>query len=507
MGTEFIIAVIVIFILLIILIAVMANMSKVRKEKKRCVEDNKKLYARVHKIDNLLKEQIHLKDNIAVNYDELKERYEMASRLAYTDSLTELPNKQQFSDICEGIMQGVEEGEDAALIVIRLANYDKIVSHAGSVVGDEFVYEFSKRLQVNLTLDDFLARTDKDEFSIITRISNNMTEYDNRMASLNNVLRQTIITSGQEILPKLYISCTKAPADGKSMQMLTLNARLALNKAELEDGARIYYYKSEMAAETMKHVELSSALSRITDDNGFQFMLKAQSNLKTGMTASYEITALWDTGAYGVMTPDEYLKYAEDTDIAKRIFANLFRRACNIQKQLGDAGYKDVSIIVPCFAGQFIDEEFAKIVYNSLEEIDVAPSRILIAVAEKVVLRNEAATIALMNKITKLGIGFVLDGFGDGSSSLKALVKAPVNMVRFSKGFLAGQTKMTDEQLLRSIVEMLHSWKVLAIVSGVDIKDDEYMLKKIKVDYAEGEAYKGYMSENVVLEHARVTQK
>lgn len=507
MGIEFICLLVVTFILLVILVAVFLRMMRIENDRKKYAEDNKRLNAKVHKADSLLKEQVYLKDNLADNYEELKERYETANRLAYTDSLTELPNRAQFFDIFDGVMEGLEAGEYASLLMIKLANYDKLVSRAGSVIGDDFVYEFSKRLQNNLTPVDFLARTDKDEFAVITRIEYNMAAYDERMNALGNILSQTITISGQEILPKVYMGCTKAPMDGRTVHMLRLNVRLALNKAAADDEPGIHYYREEMAAQTMKRMELGAALAGVTDEEGFSYVLKAQTGLKSGTTSSYDITVRWDTGKYGSLMPEQFLMYAEDTDIAKRIFIGLFRHSCEIVKKFEDAGYRDISFIVPCIVDKFTDEDYTKIIYNILQEVSVNPSKISISVPEKVILANEEASIALMNRINMIGISFVIDNFGDGSASLNILAKAPVSKVRLAHDFLKGQTKTTGEQMLRTVVELLHSFGIMLIVPDVDAKEDEIIPRRVKADFAEGLNYKGYMSEDMALEHARVTQK
>jgi EAL domain-containing protein (putative c-di-GMP-specific phosphodiesterase class I) len=112
-----------------------------------------------------------------------------------------------------------------------------------------------------------------------------------------------------------------------------------------------------------------------------------------------------------------------------------------------------------------------------------------------------------MKKIQKLGIRFVLDDFGSGSSSLKTLINAPVSTVRLSEEFFDGEATVNEEQLMSSMVGLIHSWKMKILVSGIDYKEQEALLKKIKADFSEGQLYNGYMDENIAFQYARIAQK
>lgn len=507
MDIAFYITLIIAIILLIVLIALAVKNTKIMDEKKQLFDDNKKLYAKVQKMDGMVKETIKSKDNLNTIHEELKDRYETVNRIAYTDSLTDLPNYQQFVNLLDGVMMTMRDGEKAALSVIKVASYERVTNATGHVAGDELILDFTQRLKANLTEDDFLARIGNDEFAIISQNFLNTTEFEERLGSLYRVIKAPYSTGGRDIVPVVYAAGAIAPTDGKTVQLLTLNVRLALSRAISEGENKVYFYEESLADEAMKKMELSAELNQAVENDKITYLCGAQTDLKTGNIATFEILPVWDCERYGRMYPEDYLKYAEDTQIPKKIFVNLLAEACEKQKTFENSGYDKTCFLVPCFVGQFIDDDFVKIVYNILEKTDATPSKILISVPEKVILKNPQASISLMRKIEKLGIRFVLDDFGSGSSSLKALIKAPISMVRLSKDFIDGESRVSDEQVLSSLIELTHSWKLKLIVTGVDFKEQETLLKKLRADYAQGLLYNGYMNDEVAMQIARITQK
>ena len=174
---------------------------RITKEKKKLFDDNKKLYSRVQKMDGLVKEAIQSKENLNTIHDELKDRYEQVNKIAYTDTLTDLPNQQQFTDLLEGVMSTMRDGEKAALTVVKVASYDRITNATGHIAGDDLILDFSQRLKANLTEDDFLARIGTDEFAIISQNFEMSSEFETRLNSLYRVIKAPYSTGGREIVP------------------------------------------------------------------------------------------------------------------------------------------------------------------------------------------------------------------------------------------------------------------------------------------------------------------
>ena len=102
-------------ILAIIIIILVCSNSKTKgmlEETTAALDQN---LSRLKKADFLYRESVQARENLSQIHEELKERYERVNRLAYTDALTELPNRQQFTEILEGVMLTLRSGENVAL--------------------------------------------------------------------------------------------------------------------------------------------------------------------------------------------------------------------------------------------------------------------------------------------------------------------------------------------------------------------------------------------------------
>ena len=507
MGPAFYVVCAIAFILLIMLIVVINNLNKIKGQQSKAVDDNRKLITKVNRLETDAREATHAKDNLLIQYEELKGLYEDVNRIAFTDKLTELPNYTQFNDLFEGVIMTLREGELAAVSVIRLSNYDRITNSAGHMAGDELILDFTARLKSNITDDDFIARIAPDELAMISQNFDNITEYENRMAELYKTLRMPFENSSRNLIPEIYMASAIAPRDGKNVQLLGLNVRLALSHAINEGEPKVYKYDNSMAKQAMKRMELNALLNQTVTDNGFHYLCSAQMDLRTSRPAALEIIPALDSPSLGCLLPNDYIDPSTDNLIAKRIFALTIREACHKQKVFDNAGFSDINFVVGCLSGQFIDDEFVKIVYNALEESDATPARILISIPEKVLQKKPGETIQLMRKLEKLGIRFILDEFGAGDSSLTALLNAPITLVRLSGALFDGETRISPDRFLSSFTELVHSWKLKLIASNVEFAEQENMLKKCHADYAEGQLYSGNMEEELALQFVRMSLK
>ena len=507
MGPAFFIALGVAVILLIILIVVTNNLNKLKDQHQKVVDDNRKLISRVTRLDTEAREATHSKDNLLLQYEELKSLYEDVNRIAFTDKLTELPNYSQFNNIFEGVMMTLRDGELAALTVIRLSNYDRITNSAGHMAGDELMLDFVSRLKANITEDDFIARIAPDELAMISQNFDNVQEHEDRIATLYLNLRKPFENSARNLVPEVYMASAIAPRDGKNVQLLSLNVRLALSHAINEGEVKVYRYEDTMAKQAMKRMELNALLNQTLSENAFRYVCSAQMDLRTGRPAALEIIPALDSPSLGRLLPKDYIDPSTDNLIAKRIFALTIKEACQKQKVFDNAGFNEINFIVGCLSGQFIDDDFVKIVYNALEESDATPSRILISVPEQVLQKKPGETIQLMYKLEKLGIRFILDEFGAGDSSLTALINAPVTLVRLSGSLFDGETRISPDRFLSSFTDLVHNWKLKLIATDVDFSEQENMLKKCHADYAQGKLYSGNMEEELALQFVRMSLK
>ncbi|MEA1953147.1 MAG: diguanylate cyclase [Campylobacterota bacterium] len=105
-------------------------------------------------------------DKVHEKNDELSEILTTTEHDANHDALTGLANRKMYKEVMDATLK---QKEFFSLLFIDLNKFKAINDTYGHDVGDEVLIEVSKRLQNNMSSEDFLARLGGDEFVIISR--------------------------------------------------------------------------------------------------------------------------------------------------------------------------------------------------------------------------------------------------------------------------------------------------------------------------------------------------
>jgi len=141
------------------------------------LETLKKHLLKIKKDKSLLGKEIHVEGNIEM-YDlaegfnsmsmELHDLYGSLEDMAFTDTLTGLPNRALFNDRIEQAARNARRNNmPYALMVLDLNKFKIVNDTLGHHVGDELLCEVAKRLKSCVRESDTIARIGGDEFAVI----------------------------------------------------------------------------------------------------------------------------------------------------------------------------------------------------------------------------------------------------------------------------------------------------------------------------------------------------
>lgn len=89
-------------------------------------------------------------------------------RMAYTDSLTGLPNRRYFDELLQKELTCIHKNNHVStLLLVDIDNFKRVNDDFGHPVGDEVLKDFSDLLVDNLRTDDAVARFGGEEFIIL----------------------------------------------------------------------------------------------------------------------------------------------------------------------------------------------------------------------------------------------------------------------------------------------------------------------------------------------------
>lgn len=484
------IAVCVAVLLILLLIVLIINKRKRTKAWQTANQELLQLKDNYENLEVAYEETTTAKNQLNMKYEDLKRSKEKVKKLAYTDYLTELPNRVAFTEMLDSIMMTLRNEEVIALMDVDIDNFKNINDTLGHSYGDELLIDVTHRLKQAIDENDYLARIGGDEFIILTQNIEDTGEYENKVKKIQKVFSYPFVLAMKEYSISVSIGITMAPKDGKTTQVLIKNVDSAMYVAKDNGKNTFAYFNNSINEKLMEKIQTQSELRKAIEQNEFVVYYQPQVNLNTNNIVGFEALIRWNHPTKGIISPMEFIPLAEETGLIVPIGNWVLREACLQLKRWEEAGYNDLVMAVNISVRQFKDKELLNTVQEVIHDTDINPNRLELEITETIALEDIDYTVSTINKLKDLGIVFSLDDFGTGYSSMNYLKRLPVNNLKIDKSFLDTVLDSNNDQtIVKTIISLAQTLDLAVIAEGVEKNEQETFLKNVKCDKAQGYLY------------------
>lgn len=483
-GNMFILVALVLVVLLVILLI---NIKRKTKAEKLALQENINLNKKYVDLETSYEEALAEKNDLSVKYEELKRTKDKMKKLAYTDYLTELPNLLSFTEMLDNVMLTFRNEEVIAVMIVDIDHFKVINDTLGHSYGDELLIDVTHRLKQAMDDNDYLARSGGDEFVVITQNLSDIGEYEAKIKKIRKIFDYPFVLSMKEYFITVSIGIAMAPKDGKTSQVLIKNADSAMHAAKANGRNTFVYFDDSINEKLMDKIQIQSELRQAIENNEFLVYYQPQIDLSTERITGFEALIRWNHPEKGVLLPGEFIPLTEENGLIVPIGSRVLRSACCQLKMWEEQGFDNLKMSVNISYRQFRDQEFVNMVREIILETGVNPGHLVLEITELVAIQNIEETIAIIKKLSELGVMFCLDNYGVDYVSLNYLKRLPVNSLKLSRSFVENIADDPGEQsIVKAIISLAQDFDLEVIAGGVERKEQVLLLKKIKCNKAQG---------------------
>jgi predicted signal transduction protein with EAL and GGDEF domain/DNA-binding response OmpR family regulator len=417
-----------------------------------------------------------------------------ATRLAYFDSLTGLPNRVYVLESLQRSLAGAARlRHTLAVLVLDLDLFKRVNDTFGHSTGDALLEQVAQRVRscirasdqlaacrntslpapLELDADTLAGRFGGDEFVVILPQTRNALDAGTLARRILERVSLPYLVKGNEIEMHASIGIATFPDNGTTAEELLQLADAAMYHAKQRGRNCFQFFDRFVHAQAQRRLQLEMLLREVLASRdgeprsgiaaaGLSLHFQPKFELPSGRVTGVEALLRWNT-PLGPIAPMEFIPVAEDSGLILPLGRWVLRAACQVAQRL--PGLRMAVNISP---RQFRDPDFVPSLRQVLQETGFEPGRLEIEITEGIVMQDTATTRSTFAELKQLGIRISLDDFGTGYSSLSYLTRFRVDQLKIDRSFLEDLHAPHNEAIVSAIIALSNNLHLDVVVEGVE---------------------------------------
>jgi len=409
-------------------------------------------------------------------------------RLAYFDSLTDLPNRLLFEDrLSQALKHAQADSQSGGTLLLRIDRFKEINNTLGQDVGDRLLCEIAERLRKSNGDRGTLARFEAADFGLLVTGAQGSEAVLEVLQRTIESLKAPFILEEHQLYVTASIGMSLFPGDGQTSQELLRNAGVALSRAQSVGGNNYQFYRAEMNAQALERLTMEGDLRRAIERGELRLHYQPQIDISSNQIVGAEALVRWQHPRFGLSSPGEFVPLAEETGLILPLGEWVLRAAAQQIRRWQQAGLAHLRVSVNVSPRQFQQKDFVERVAQLLAETRINPVNLELEITETSVMQNADQAVTRLSELKEMGVLVAIDDFGVGYSSLAYLKRLPINMLKIDRSFIRDvATDPDDAALVMAIITLAHNLRLKVMAEGVETDEQLRFLHLLRCDEAQG---------------------
>ena len=415
-----------------------------------------------------------------------KHRSDTLHRLATTDELTGLPNRESFRDRLQQEIDAATNSTAFAVMLMDLDHFKEINDTLGHHYGDMLLRELGPRLAAAVGPDGLVARLGGDEFAVLAG------ERTRSAAALEASARE-LLTSLQKpfsvdelsLEVAASIGIARFPQDGRDPHTLLRCADVAMYEAKDKQTGCNLYAPAHDNHSTRRLTVFTDFRRALASD---EIVVHYQPIVDLGDLAVRGAEGLvrWEHPQLGLLAPGAFVNAVEQTGLIGPMTRHVLERAiaqCATWRVEG----RDLSVAVNLSARNLLDRDLMREIERLLHEYNLPPEALKLEITESMLMSDPDRAQTTVTGLSDLGVSISVDDFGTGYSSLANLRRLPIDELKIDRSFVTPMLRdESDLIIVRSTINLAHDLGLGIIAEGVEDQLTLTRLAHLGCDLAQG---------------------
>ncbi len=443
----------------------------------------------------------------AILRTEHRKAQERLRYLAYYDFLTGLPNRTLFLEhLSRQLAQSQEKiaghKECFAVLVVSIDRFNVIKYSLGHDLGEQLSIAVAKRLEKFITNQDVVACIGINEFAILLTNLQNPHEALTKAEALNIHLTVQFQLQETTIFSTFSMGIAINTIDYQKPESMLQAADTAMHTAKGDFINSKIFFNPQMHTNAIEKLQLENDLQQAIANNQLHLNYQPIVSLKTAKIECLEALVRWKHNYFGHIAPDKIISLSEETGLILPLGKWVLTEACSKLvtwlAQLANQG-RSLIMSINLSGIQLSHPDLLSQVDRVMDSLQISGKNLKLEITESTLMHNNSMVFRVLEKLKERGISLCIDDFGTGYSSLSYLRYLPIDTVKIDRSFLSPNIDHKNYDILKAIINLVHSLGLKAIAEGIETKTQRDILLSLGCEYGQGYLYSGPLEEAQVL--------
>jgi len=407
--------------------------------------------------------------------------------LAYTDSLTGLPNRLSALERLDRALAAARvSGESLAVLLLDIDDFKIVNDSWGHAAGDVMLMEVGERLASVLSEREMVGRLGGDEFIVVSPGSSDESAYARLAQKLIDTLSRPFRAENAEFHLGVSVGIALSPRDGDTAGQLVRCADLAMYQSKSEGKSTFQFHSPALTQHIQRRMEIERELRLALDAGEIVAFYQPIVDLGTGLIIGAEALARWRRSDGSLIPPVEFIPVAEQTNLITEIDLSVMWQACRQARAWGEEGLGSLRIACNISARHFQRGDLLGEVAAVLADSMLPPGQLSLEVTETVYMENIDKARSILDALGRLGVKSALDDFGTGYSSLSYVRSLAFDVMKIDKSFVHNLPEESSLALVRAMLGIADSLGITPLAEGLETPEQLELLKSLGCRFGQG---------------------
>jgi diguanylate cyclase (GGDEF)-like protein/PAS domain S-box-containing protein len=394
---------------------------------------------------------------------------ELIERLARTDALTQLANRQALYDDVPPLLAAARPGQGLGLMLLDLDQFKAINDGMGHGAGDALLRAVAARLSACLEAGDLLARLGGDEFVVVLPALQDRTRLDATARRIHRALAEPLGIDGRDVRVTASVGIAVSPDDGEQLEVLLAHADAAMYHAKRSGRGRTQDYRRELSDAVRGQLDMEEALRGAQHGEGLQLLFQPVTALGDGEVVGAEALLRWHHPVLGRVMPDTFIPIAEETGLIVPIGRWVLHQAAAVAARWNRDRAAALKVAVNVSTRQFALDDVPLAVDEALHATGCRGDWLVVEITESLLIDDSCRVQQALQALRRRGVEVAIDDFGTGYSALHSLARFDVDVLKIDRSFVQGiGTDRRQAELVKAFLAMAAALGLDVVAEGIE---------------------------------------